>query len=100
MGAYTISEFGCLGRINRASWLGVTVVAWLLVTLSATSLLLALASTFVARRSERRIESLRGDQTARHAEADVARAGWMASGLFSLVIFVESSPIIYYLRHC
>jgi hypothetical protein len=100
MGAYAISEFGCRGGLNRASWLGVTTVAWLLAALSAATLIVAVISTLVARRCERRLEAARGDTTAPRGEAEVARAGWMASGLFSLVILVESIPIVYYLKHC
>ncbi|MCC7420543.1 MAG: hypothetical protein IT428_09690 [Planctomycetaceae bacterium] len=100
MGAYVISEFGCRGGLNRTSWLGMTVVAWMLVALSGAMLLMAVVSTWVARASERRLETARDDWETVRSEADIARAGWMASGLFSLVILVQSIPIIYYLKHC
>lgn len=100
MGSYVISEFGCRSGLNRVSWLGMTAVAWLLVALSAATLLTAMVSTWVARTCERQLETARDDWETIRSEADIARAGWMASGLFSLVILVQSIPIIYYLKHC
>ena len=97
--AYAIAEFGCLGGLGHVYFLGITVVAWLVIVVSVATLLVAVVSTLVAYRCERRLRVGPAIED-RAGEADVARAGWITSGLSALVIFVESLPIFYYLHHC
>lgn len=101
VGAYVIAEFGCVGRLRSVSFLEVTAVAWLLIAFSSLMLLIALASTWVAYQRYRHLRNSAapGDE-ATNAIADLDRAGWITGGLFALVIFVESLPILYYLQDC
>jgi hypothetical protein len=99
--AYAIAEFGCVGRLRQVSFAGLTSVAWLIITVSLLTLLIAVSSTLLAYRGEHRLRASHNtDVTASAAEAEVARTGWITSGLFALVILVESLPIFYYLKDC
>ncbi|MBA4068055.1 MAG: hypothetical protein C0501_31000 [Isosphaera sp.] len=98
--AYAVAEFGCRTPAGHDTHLGLTVVTWLLVGVSAASLLVALAATWVAHRSRGRL-SRDGDPAAEDApRAYLATAGLIQSGAFAFVILVESVPILYYLRDC
>jgi hypothetical protein len=99
--AYAIAEFGCVGRLRQVSFVGLTAVAWLIIGVSLLTLLIALVSTVIAYRSERRRRGgPNADEPESVAETEVARTGWITSGLFALVILVESLPIFYYLKDC
>lgn len=99
--AYAIAEFGCVGRLRQQSFAGLNAVAWLIIAASVLTLLAAVASTWLAYRSEQRLcAAPRSDEPVWVAEREVARTGWITSGLFALVILVESLPIFYYLQDC
>jgi hypothetical protein len=99
--AYVVAEFGCVGRWGERSYQGITLVAWLEVALTVTTALAAGAATFVAYRIHRRLSSEAAAESATvAAERNIAWAGFLTSGLFTLVILFESIPILYYLQHC
>lgn len=98
--AYAIAEFGCVGRLRQFSLAGLTAVAWLIIGISVLTMLVALTSTLLAYRSERRLRAALDDLAGKAAETEVARTGWITSALFTLVILVESLPIFYYLQDC
>jgi hypothetical protein len=98
--AYAFAEFGCVGRLRQVSLAGLTAVAWLIIGVSVLTLLIAVASALTAYRSERRLRATQDDLMGTAAEVEVARTGWVTSGLFVLVILVESLPIFYYLKDC
>jgi hypothetical protein len=99
--AYGIAEFGCLSAAGHTSALGLSVVTWLLLAVSAATLAVAVAATRIAHRCA--LELAPRDPTG-DAEGppggDMAAAGRMLSGMFAFVILVQSVPILYYLRHC
>lgn len=99
--AYAIAEFGCVGRLRQLSFAGLNAVAWLIIAASVVTLLAAVVSAWLAYRSEQRLRAgLDADEPESVAEREVARTGWITSGLFALVILVESLPIFYYLQDC
>ena len=99
--AYVVAEFGCVGRWGERIYQGITLVAWLEVALTAATVLVASAATFVAYQNHRRLRWERAaESNAVAAERNVAWAGLLASGLFTVVILFESIPILYYLQRC
>jgi hypothetical protein len=99
--AYLVAEFGCVGRWDEQSYLGVSVVAWLVIALTAATTLAACAATAVAYRSHRLLRSSADHHSANPAaERDTAWYGVLTSGLFVFVILFESIPILYYLKSC
>ncbi len=86
---------------SQSAWLLVQKLAWLIIAASVLTLLAAVVSTWLPYRSEQRLRAGPGtDEPVSVAETEVARTGWITSGLFALVILVESLPIFYYLQDC
>ena len=102
MGAYAVAEFGCVAGLAQYEFVGVSLVAWLLIGLSVIAALVAAVGTSVAlmRYCSLRREEPNTSPEIQRALAAVARTGLITSGLFLLVIVVESLPIIYYLSNC
>lgn len=99
--AYAAAEFGCVGRLAESSYLGISMVAWLELALTAAMTLTSAAATAVAYRSYRRLRSNEPEEN--HvvaAEQHTAWAGLLTSGLFTFIILFESIPILFYLQSC
>lgn len=92
-GVYLISEFGCVSSVAARLWLGVSAVAWPVVGLSVGLLAVAIAATVVGYKDAR--AQPRGSQG-----RWLARAGWIFSGLFAVIIAFEAIPVVFYLGEC
>lgn len=97
--AYVIAEFGCLTGLGEVHFLNVTVVVWLLLLVTVLVLVLALWATVSARKTLTRKRS-QGETGEGDGEYFAARAGFWLNGFFSVVILVESVPLVYFLRAC
>jgi hypothetical protein len=99
--ASVVAEFGCVSGLGERVYQGLTLVAWLQLSLTAGTTLAASAATAVAARRYRRLG--RADAAADAAntvQRHTARTGMLTSGLFTVVIVFESIPILYYLQGC
>ena len=97
--AYLIAEFGCVGQLGERDYLGLSLVAWLELALTALTTLAAAAATTIAYVQHRRLQASQatnGDTTA----LTTAWLGLLTSGLFTFIIVFESIPILYYLQSC
>lgn len=100
--SYGVAEFGCVSPFRDVRLAGLTGVAWLEIGVSILMLLVAMASTWVAQRSRRRLV---GDGHAEEYESSdgrvfLARTGVITGRLFVFIILVQALPILYYLRDC
>jgi hypothetical protein len=100
MSAYAIAEFGCVGGMGSRSMAGISLVAWMELAATAISVCLAMAATIAAYRLQCQLMARTPSESAHHGERITARAGLLASGLFTFVILFESIPIFFYLRDC
>jgi hypothetical protein len=103
LAAYLIAEFGCIANLGEVYFLGLTGVAWLILLASFLTLGLALASTAVALVTHRRMGLHEHQDTGADTLGNaryLARAGWITSLLFVLIILAQTIPIFYYLRSC
>jgi hypothetical protein len=99
--AYAATEFGCVGRLGERTYLDISLVAWLVLALTAATTLASGAATAVAYRCHRRLRSSEGEEDAAEtAERYTAWAGLLTSGAFTFIILFESIPILYYLHSC
>jgi hypothetical protein len=98
--AYAIAEFGCVGGLGERTYGGISLVAWLLLALTAATALAAAIATGVAYRGHRRLQSSRRETDVTGAMENAAWAGVLTSGTFTFVILFESIPIVYYLSGC
>lgn len=99
--AYVIAEWGCLAGLGEVRWLGLTIVAWLLIALSVAMLLASIAAAVVAYRCSRRAPEHGAHSIGAPGFAGfMTRTGFIMNVLFALIIAVESIPIVYYWNHC
>lgn len=103
LSAYIIAEFGCISGLDEIRFAGITQVAWLILGASALMLLVAALVTLLAYRVTRRLAVASRDPLAAEdldAEVYMARIGYITSGVFLLIILVQTVPVLYFLRSC
>jgi hypothetical protein len=97
---YAIGEFGCVGGWDRSSWAGISLVAWMIIILSGLLLVVAVAATLIGyqdkRRDARRVSAEWEDE----GGVFLSSYGSLLSGLFALIILVETLPVFAYLHGC
>jgi hypothetical protein len=99
--AYIIAEFGCLSGLGEKQAGGLTVVAWLLLGLSAAALALAAGAAITAARIRRNPAGPVELQTESALTlAFSGRLGVVTNLVFLVIIAVQSVPIFYFLRNC
>jgi hypothetical protein len=84
---FLISEFGCVAGLDERLWANISVVAALLLGASVIPLVVAIAAAIVGYRDRQSADWL-------------AQAGALMSGLFALIIAVQSIPALFYVRGC
>lgn len=101
MFAYVIAEFGCVSEFGQRRYLDWSLVTWLELLLTVVTTVVGLAATLIAYRA---YSGLRTEEPAENVTVAAAQytawAGFLTSGIFTLVIVFESIPILYYLRGC
>jgi len=98
--AYAVAEFGCVSGFGERLWMGISIVAWLEIAVTVLTAMIAASAAIVARRSHRILRFSEGVEGEAAAEEYTARAGFITSVIFTIIIFFESIPILYYLRTC
>lgn len=98
---YGIAEFGCRAGWGDRLFLGLSHVSWSLLAVTGATLVLASVATAVGWRNARLSRALATELSAdNHARLFTARAGWITSGLFVVIILVQTIPIFFFLRNC
>jgi hypothetical protein len=97
---YAIGEFGCVGGYGRVSYWGVSAVAWMIIAVSVVLLAVALAAAFTGYRDMRRDSLREAPETDDEGGQYLSRFGFILSGLFALIIVVETLPVFSYLDGC
>jgi hypothetical protein len=99
--AFSIAEFGCLAGLGKVQVVGLSVVTWMLLVMSALTLALGLAATGMAWRNRRRLLLAWGERSESHeAEDFTSRLALITNAIFVVIIVVQTIPIFYYLREC
>ena len=98
---YALAEFGCVGGLADIFILHITLVAWLLIAATLITIVLAALALVIARRNERQLrEELPVASGEDHPRVFAAKAGWMSSAAFIVVILMQAVPIFFFLREC
>lgn len=98
---YGIAEFGCRAGWGTRELLGLNWVWWSLLAVTVATLILASSATVVGWRQARLSRALAPDLNAEHhARLFTARAGWITSGLFVVIILVQTIPLFFFLEDC
>lgn len=91
LASYLIAEFACVSGMPSVRVLGISATAWMLLLATLVLLAVALGAMLTA---------LGAVRARSEAYGEVARIGLLLDGLATLVILVESLPILFYLRGC
>jgi hypothetical protein len=97
---YAIGEFGCVSGLDRLTYWGISAVAWLIMIVTVLCLLPAAAATLIAYRDKRRDAEIDPPPGQDEGGEYLSRFGFILSGLFTLIILVESLPVFAYLDGC
>jgi hypothetical protein len=97
IGAYAIAEFGCVAHRESPRYLGVALVSWMLLGLTAVLMTVASGSLFIAAWNRRRLGEAIGIA---ETESFLMRSGTYLGIVFLLIILVQAIPIVYYLEGC
>ena len=100
--SYALAEFGCVGGMSDAGFLGLSGVAWWECVASVLLILTAAGATYVANRHKRYYADEVAASRVESSDPRVfmARSGVLASGVFVFIIAVQSLPILFYLQGC
>ena len=104
--ASIIAEWGCNAGLHRYQFLGITAVAWGVISLSLVALLMAAAATGVVYRLNQKYHDVveTGESAdvcdAQGTDKFLARVGLWSSALFVFIIAAQSIPILYFLTEC
>ncbi|MCO5168649.1 MAG: hypothetical protein M9894_20095 [Planctomycetes bacterium] len=101
---YALAEFGCLSPLADRVVLGASLVAWLVLAVTAVCLALSGGITWLAWQVDQRLTPLATSGPEADPGPDAGRfagrAGWMSGLLFTLIIAVEAVPVFFFLRDC
>ena len=103
--AYAIAEFGCVAGLGHRQVLGVTVVSWMLLFVSAVCTAAAAAAVIISygirqQHSAPPAPPEPPDADDRSTREFAARFGLICNGLFLFVVLVQSVPVFYYWGRC
>jgi hypothetical protein len=97
---YAIGEFGCVSGWDRFMYLNISGVAWLIIIVSALSLVPAVTAAILGYRDMRADSSRDTPDIEDEGGEYLTRFGFILSALFTLIIFVETLPVFAYLQGC
>ncbi|MFO7963047.1 MAG: hypothetical protein R6U50_03915 [Desulfobacterales bacterium] len=97
---YAIGEFGCVSGFDDRSIAGISAVAWLLIGAGILSLTPAVAATIIGYADARKDGAAAHENLYDAGGIYLSSFGWPISGVFSLIIIVESMPVFAYLGGC
>jgi hypothetical protein len=97
---YGIGEFGCVAGWDAITWAGISLVAWLIMVLSSLLLVVAVAASLVGYLDRRRDQRRETPDWEDEGGTFLSSYGSLLSGLFALIILVETLPVFAYLKGC
>ncbi|HMB16541.1 MAG TPA: hypothetical protein VKN62_09515 [Pelovirga sp.] len=97
---YVVGEFGCVSGMDRNIYAGISMVAWMILILSAAALSIAVAAAFVGYRDKLHDKVQEIFSPEDDGGRFLSSFGFLLSSLFVLIIFVETLPVFAYLDGC
>jgi len=97
---YAIGEFGCVSGAGDIFYMGISVVAWLILVLSFLLFAVAASASLVGYLDTRRARLEENFRPEEEGGRFLSSFGFMLSALFALIILVESLPVFAYLDGC
>jgi hypothetical protein len=97
---YAIGEFGCVSGWHRATYMGISAVAWMILISSVAMLCVAGAAAFVGYKDAKRDEHADIPPGEDEGGRYLSWFGFILSAIFALIILVETLPVFAYLDGC
>jgi hypothetical protein len=99
--AWMIAEWGCFAGLYRWTSWGLPSITWAIIAVSAVLLLVGLAATWIAYRTEVEIRK-HGFQTnvTESTAGFIAKTALASNVLFTVIILFQTVPILFFLRSC
>jgi heme/copper-type cytochrome/quinol oxidase subunit 2 len=97
---YAVGEFGCVSGMDSIAYAGISMVAWMILILSAVALAVAMAAAFVGYRDKRRDNAQKVSRPEEDGGRFLSSFGFLLSSLFVFIIIVETMPVFAYLDGC
>ncbi|HEV2295935.1 MAG TPA: hypothetical protein VGR35_18970 [Tepidisphaeraceae bacterium] len=98
--AYAMAEFGCVAGLGHRHVLGVTVISWMLLVVSALFTAMAAAALLVSYGIREKSSVGAPDPDDRSTREFVARFGLIVNALFLFVVLAQSVPVFFYWGRC
>ena len=97
---YVVGEFGCISGMGRSTYAGISMVAFMILFLSAVALVVAVTAAFIGYSDKRRDSAHETFSPEDNGGRFLSSFGFLLSSLFVLIIFVETLPVFAYLDGC
>ncbi len=97
---YAIGEFGCVSGAGDISYMGISVVAWLILVLSFLLFTVAASASLIGYLDKRRDSLDKHSRPEEDGGRFLSSFGFMLSALFTLIILIETLPVFAYLDGC
>lgn len=98
MSVYAIGEFGCVLEGVAFQFLGLSAVTWSLIAVTLLALAASGSATWIAWKNRRAPAT--ASPVPLEGSTFLARAGWISNLLFSFVIVVEATPLLFLGKGC
>lgn len=104
LAVYALGEFGCVAGWGHIHFLGLHLVAWLVLAVTLVTAVVTTAAIWASVRMEQRLERAgAGEEAALKTDRSTpfaARFGIITNGLFLFIILFEAVPVLYFLQRC
>jgi len=97
---YAIGEFGCVGGAGDIFYMGISLVAWMILVLSFLLFGVAASASLIGYRDKRQDLLEKHSRPEEEGGRFLSSFGFMLSALFTLIILVETLPVFAYLDGC
>lgn len=97
---YAIGEFGCVSGVGDIFYMGISLVAWLILVVSFLLFAVAASASLIGYLDKRRDSSDTHSPPEEEGGRFLSSFGFMLSALFTLIILVETLPVFAYLDGC
>jgi len=99
--AAIIAEWGCIAGLGGYQFLGISLVSWLLISMSIVSALVAaLAVASAGRRKSELSDIERSAESESNSTVYLVELAWLSGWMFMFIIVAQSIPILFFYGGC
>jgi hypothetical protein len=96
-----VAEWGCIAGMGAQHLLGISIVAWLVFSLSIATVLFSVLAIVSAGKLKRALLNHEATHTKEAtSSAFLIEVAWLSGWLFVLIILAQTIPILYFFGGC